>query len=220
MIEDSPFRNYRYVMEYDTEQKIDEKLIKDLLKETIFTTPSKQNMMPYRVHVIGPEEKKIKHLISIKCMLQEDDYNEPHVAGPGKKYQHNNIENAPYVFIFTQRVSTANPYHQDLMQRGRNYEQTNNIKADETLTHIEIGMFANNFGMLCLKNDIDISYTRCFPTNIKFWQEEEFKFLEFPVKLIMTVGKAKRYRRDQGTHIWPDYDEDCKPSFDEVISFE
>lgn len=216
-MKDNPFRNYRYVMEYDTEQTINEQLIRDLLKEAIFTTPSKQNMMPYKIHVITNE--KLKYMTFIKCMLEENSCNEEHVKKIKKVYQHNNIENAHYLLLFTQRLGTANPYHQDLANRGWNFEQIKSISASQSLSLIELGMFAQNFGMLCLQNNIDISHTRCFPQQLKFWSEPEFKFLENPVKLIMTVGKAKRYRRDQQTHLWPDYDADHKPDFEEVVSF-
>ena len=218
MIEDSHFRNYRYVMEYDTEQRIDEKLIKNLLQETIFTTPSKQNMMPYRVHVIGPKEEKIRHLLYNACSGNEDKVNEDRAKKHKVIYQYKNIFTAPYIFLFTQRVSNANPFFQRRIDKGFFYEQCDNLKLAEKTALIEMGMFAHNFGSLCIQNNIDISHTRCIPID-KSWDEPEFYFLQYPVQLIMTAGKGKVYRRDPSNDGGVSFDLEYKPAFDEVISF-
>ena len=213
-MKDNPFLNYRYVIDYDTEQKIDEQLIKDLLKEAIFTTPSKQNMMPYKIHVIGPGDKKIRQLLYNKSAGNEDYINEDRVKKQKVIYQYKNFFTAPYIFLFTQRLSNANPFFQKRLDRGFYYEAVSDLDKCRTTALIEIGMFAHNFGSLCLQNKIDVSHTRCIPSH-DCWDEPEFYFLQHPVLLIMTIGKRKLTRRDTG--IW--FDLDYKPSFDEVVTF-
>ena len=225
MVEDNPFRKYQYVVEYDTEQHVDEKLIRNLLQEAIFTTPSKNSMMPYRVHVIGPEDEFIRHRLYEKSRDNEDRINakRTNVTGlsklrrKGKKiYQYKNLYTAPYIFIFTQRlISKTNPYYQERLDKGFFYEQCADLKLSKSTALLEIGMFVHNFGMLCLKNNIDISHTRCLPAH---YDEPEFDFIQNPVLLVMTAGKGKIYRRDPPHG--PSYDYDYKPSFDEVVTFE
>ena len=53
----------KYVLDYDTEAKIDNELIVDLLEKAWKVTPSKNNFMPYKVHVVGPEHRKLKESI-------------------------------------------------------------------------------------------------------------------------------------------------------------
>lgn len=214
MVEDNPFRKYRYVWEYDTEQHVDEKLIKNLLEEAVFTTPSKNSMMPYRVHVIGPDDQYLRERLFAKSRDNEDKINADHIKKDKIIYQYKNLYTAPYIFLFTQKFSKANPFYKIREDRGFYYEQCDNLKLTEKTALIEIGMFAHNLGMLCLKNNIDVSHTRCLPTD---WDEPEFDFLTNPVVLVMTAGKGKIYRRDPGG---VSYDLDYKPSFDEVVTFE
>lgn len=215
-------QNYQYVMEYDTDAKVDPKIIENVFKEAIRTTPSKQNMMPYKVHVIGPDHSNIKQAIAKKAKQKEDSCNNPAVAPlrQADSYQTSNITTAPYVFIFTQRVETnPSPWYINLMKKGWNFEQTNPkrpSKAERT-SMIETGMFAYAISNLFLQAGLDISYTRCFDCNLTHWSESEFSFLDMPVWLIMTVGKGKIYRRKSNPNLT--FDNDHKPNWDKVINF-
>ena len=60
------------------------------------TTPSKNNAMPYKVIVLGPECKKEKQILY--DLSKENDKNDIH----------NTCSLAPYVLIFTNRLATPN----------------------------------------------------------------------------------------------------------------
>lgn len=226
--------NYQYVMEYDTEAKIDPDIIHIALNQAWRTTPSKQQMMPYSVFVLGPEDYEIRLKLYYKCVHREYmtnnavydvDENDPIAVERAMLLnrnipQYGNLKTAPYVFLFTQRVEDKmNPWNQNLANKGWNFEQADakNKQRARGLALIEIGMFAQNFGNYCLQNNIDISHTRCLPTEMDFWSEPEFSFLDEPPQLIMSAGKGLRYRRQ----IYPflEHANDHKPDFDRVVRY-
>lgn len=228
----SYLNKYQYPMEYDTQAYIDPELINEALYEAWLTTPSKQNMMPYNVFVIGPENQKIKDLLYYKSLTREYKTNHPRydvdekdpVALEKAMFEHRsppqylNFNNAPYILIFCQRVEDKlNPWNEFFANQGHNFEQTkvDDYKRAEKLALIEMGMFSAAFSNACLKHGIDISHTRCLPTELKFWQEPEFSFIKYPPQLIMTAGKGKVYRRQYYKHC--SIERDHKPDFDRVV---
>lgn len=238
----SHMHKYRYIMEYDTEDIPDLHLIKQSLHEAWNTIPSKQNFMPYNIFVLGPgpEYKEIKDKIYYKALVNEYLSNSArydvsiedpksvekamlmHRAPP----QYINLKTAPYVLICTQRIEyEPNPHNLSFSLKGWNFEQMesewkinpqkNNRAYSVSL--IEIGMFIQSFSNLCLMHNIDISHTRCLPTNISFWSEPEFSFLENPPQLILTVGKGKTSRREYYRDI--SHSNDYRPDFEKVVKF-
>lgn len=236
----SHMHNYRYIMEYDTEDIPDIHLIKQSLYESWNTTPSKQNFMPYNIFVLGPEDKKIKELIYYNAITQEYftnhhrydiDESDPKAIEKAMidhrvSVQYMNLKTAPYVLICTQRVETIpNPFNQYLANKGWNYEQTDDSWTKDTkiknralgLSFIEIGMFINSFSNLCLMHGIDVSYTRCLPTDMNFWSNPEFDFLKTPPHIIVTAGKGKISRREHYPHAT--HGIDYRPDFERVVKF-
>lgn len=236
----SHMHKYQYVMEYDTENFPDPFLIKQSLYEAWSSTPSKQQFMPYNIFVLGPDDKKVKEMIYYKALVKEYETNFPKwdvdVSDPiavEKAFlshrsppQYINYKTAPYILICTQRVEDQiNPFNKLQMSRGFNFEQiTSDWQKDPKrknralgLALIEIGMFIQTFSSLCLKHNIDISYTRCLPTTMDFWTEPEFSFLENPPQLIISAGFGKKYRRDY----YPDltHSIDYKPDFERIVKF-
>jgi hypothetical protein len=226
---------YRYVMEYDTDAIIDPFIIEQSLREAWATTPSKQNMMPYNIFVLGPKDKKIKELIYYKSIQREYKTNfarydvdeNDHIAVEREFFknreapQYINLKTAPYVLICTQRIVTKmNEWNQYLSDNhGMNFEQIDpvNKKRAIGLSILEIGMFTQTFSNLCLMHGIDISHTRCLPMEMEFWQEPEFNFLTEVPQLVMTAGVGKKFRREfypPATHAI-----DYKPDFDQVVKF-
>lgn len=214
-------QNYQYVMEYDTNAEVDPKIIENVFKEAIRTTPSKQNMMPYKVHVIGPEHLKIKQAISKKTRKKQDNENDDKAKDVrSTTYQTDNICTAPYVLMFTQRIETQpSEIYRNLMSKGFYFEQTDlkNPNNAQTVSIIETGMFAYAISNLFLQHKLNVSYTQCFDPELENWSESEFSFLEMPVWLIMTVGKGKIYRRQHYPYLTPDIDH--KPEWDRIINF-
>jgi len=222
---------YKYVYQYDELEDVDHNLIEQALYDAWKNTPSKNNFMPYQVHVIRPEDIAIKELIYYKCLENETKANGNHITDLEglKKYEQDeygsdnrpnyyNVKSAHYILIFTQRVETIpNQHQQDLIDRGFVYEQMakNGPKKDsaKSVAYLEIGMFCSNFANACLASGIDISHTLCFPSDKKYWSEPEFSFLDMNPLLIMTAGKAIKYRRDS----IPLY-LDPKPDFERIVN--
>jgi len=236
----SHMHKYRYIIEYDTENIPDLHLIKQFLHEAWNTIPSKQNFMPYNIFVLGPEHKEIKDKIYYKALVNEYLSNsaryDVNIEDPKSVEkamlmhrsppQYINLKTAPYVLICTQRIEyEPNPHNLSFSLKGWNFEQmnsewkTNPQKNNRAygVALIEIGMFIQSFSNLCLMHNIDISHTRCFSTNISFWNEPEFNFLENPPQIILTAGKGKISRRDYYGEISHGYD--YRPDFEKIVKF-
>jgi hypothetical protein len=69
---------------------------------------------------------------------------------------------------------------------------------------------------LYLDNDLDYSFTVCFPGDIKKWKD--IPFVEHPVLLLMSISKAKIYRRDFLPQV--SSDREYKTAFENVVYFE
>ena len=227
---------YQYVMEYDTDAIIDTSIIKQSLYEAWNTTPSKQQMMPYNIFVLGPNDKKAKESIYYKALVREYKTNFPRydidendpiaiekafIDHRGLPPQYYNYKTAPYIIICTQRVVTnVNKWNSDMVRDiGLNFEQTSkeNKHRATKLACIEIGMFTQTFANLCLQHGLDVSHTRCLPDEKEWWDEPEFSFLNDIPILIMSVGKGKVYRR--GFYPGLTHGADHRPAFDEVVKF-
>ena len=223
---------YRYILKYDKTAKINEETIYQALHDAWKNTPSKNNFMPYKVHVINTYSQKTKELIYYKCLENETRANGNHITDLDKLKEYEkreytdtgnvpnfaNIKTASAILIFTQRVETKpNDYQLELVNHGYVYEQMakSGPKKDaaRSLAYLEIGMFSSNFANACLAQGIDISYTACFPNDKKYWPEPEFKFLDMNPLLIMTIGHGLKYRRDT---FWKDFD--LKPNFERIIN--
>lgn len=226
----SAYTNYRYVLAYDTFFKTD--VIEDALKQAWKTVPSKNNFMPYKVHVIGPDAVNVRELVYYKCLQKQfrTRGENPNTIEEIKKLekrhtkkykttaQFKNIRTAPYIIIFTQRVEDRpNAYQQENISKGYTYEQMMTEgpgkEFAQSLAYLEIGMFSANFASVCLQNNIDISYTMCMPYDLSNWQEPEFSFLDSNPLLIMTAGLGEHYRRDRLP-----MDEDKKPEFERIVN--
>jgi hypothetical protein len=223
--------NYKYVLEYDHTAFIQSSDIDNALKYAWKVTPSKQNFMPYKVHVLNPEAQQHKHILYDKALIQQARRSgieikntkalrkyESRLIKDDKEPFFRNLKTAPYVFIFTQRLETnPNAFQQHNIDYGLTYCQVSNewpeIGRAKDIARIEIGMFCANLATYLLANGIDVSFTQCFPGELESWTEKEFNFLDQDVLLIMTAGKGKKYRRD----IIP-LDIDQKPSFERIVN--
>ena len=217
------FKNYKYAIEYDTDYDIEPWIIQKALKVSWLETPSKNNFMPYKIHVLGPEFAKEKEEMYWLCLGNETKANgniitdreqlKQYESSCGMIPNYHNIRSAEYVLIFTQRVeNTPNEYQKLLLDKGYVYEQmaTSGPKKENARknAYLEIGMFSTNFDGICLNNGIDVSHTLCFPGDKKDWPQEYFSFLDSHPMLIMTVGKGKvrRLPEDQAMDLKPDFD--------------
>lgn len=218
----------KHVYEYKDDEIPAHNTIEDLLRKTWKVTPSKQNIMPYKVSLLGPNAVFTKQKIYNKVV--GNDYHmsaEGFDEGSTAKIRHEinphyrHILHNPYLVVFSQRVCTdkdINPFYKRQIEKGHFMEQAseNWVIRIKSSTAIEVGLFAQNLASLCLEQDIDYSFTACFPGDVNKWADIDF--VKHPVLLLMSLGKAKVYRRDFLTQ-WSS-DQDYKTAFENVVQFE
>lgn len=215
--------NRRYVIEYDQTATFSKSLIDSLLQKTWKITPSKNNFMPYTVHILGPEHQKYKELVFLNCASNEglvDGVKDPlSLRYSNNPPKYSNILNCSHLLIFTMRLEDQpNPYQQMLINRGHKYEAVDENKLDDlyAMTSLEVGLFADALSGMCLEQGIDVSFTGCFHRNLKYW--ENIPFVKRKPILLMTLGKGKIYYRD--TNKESDIENlDSKPDFDRIVNF-
>lgn len=174
------YKKRKQITTYDIENYPDVDTVKEILTETFKLTASKQNLMPYKIHVLGPNHKNIK-----KDLYETVSHN------PGGS-NNINILYAPYCLIYTTRlVNNFDPVINERIERGHIYsvcdpKRYNNAKP---ATCIEVGMFSKILTGLCLEKNIDVSYTLCFPDYEKYkdlWKK--LSFIKDPVLFMMQLG--------------------------------
>lgn len=219
---DNVLKNYKYVKEYDASKYVSDELVNDLLQRAWKVTPSKNNFMPYEVHVLGPTHQNLKDKTYKLCLKNEskcdnvDDVETTRYTESKPNFW--NIISCSHLLIFTQRVEdNPNPWQKYLISQGRTYSQTDESKIADHYSNalLEIGFFSNTFAALCIESEIDISFTLCFPSDIKDW-EQDFKFLKHPPRLLMTIGKGLVYRQPIDD---PIEKLDLKPDYSRIVNF-
>ena len=195
----------RQVRIFDDINIPDKLLIRNLLNTTHRLVPSKQNLLPYKVHVLGPECKKEKLILYNLSKLNDT------------KDVHNTCSLAPYVLIFTNRLAKTNPAVQRRIDKqGHDYFMCDPKEYKKNVDGIEVGMFASTLTALCLEKEIDVSFMKCFPHwpgGQHYWKE--LPFVDETPFLTMSLGyrKNKQQPRHQGL-----VGED-KPEVNEVINW-
>ena len=180
----------------------DHNLIVDMIKKTHNLVASKQNLMPYKIHVLGPECVTLKkELYTLTITAAEENYTQATA-----NYQ----VYAPYVFIFTSRLAEPNKYVEDAMSRGNYFspcfpETYQNSGALQTAC-IEIGMWSKIFTGLCLENDIDVAYLKCFNSKPDKWS-----FINEIPLFAMCIGYRQTFERSV---------DESKPDINDVVYFE
>lgn len=207
---DKIFKKRRYVREYDSSADISQSLIDSLLQKTWKVTPSKNNFMPYTIHVVGPEHQNYKDLVFLNCASNEgltDGLNDP----LEQRYKSDlpnyaNILSCSYLLIFTMRLEDKpNPFQKMLIEKGHRYEAVDEHRLNDlyATAAIEVGLFADCFSALCLQNNIDVSFVGCFHRDLDKWKDIPFVTRQ-PI-LLMTVGKGKVYKKILKNDQRPDY---------------
>ena len=159
--------------------------------------------MPYKIHVLGPECLKLKdELYHLTTTASADGYTQAKT-----NYQ----VYAPYVFVFTTRLSEPNDFVQRKIERGHNFAscfpETYQKSGPVDLSCIEIGMWSKIFTGLCLENDIDVSYIKCFNSKSEIWS-----FINEKPLFIMGVGYKEEY--------FEFMKDETKPDWNDVVYFE
>jgi hypothetical protein len=218
---DDMLKNRQHVLEYDTEANIPQSKINSLLERTWKVTPSKNNFMPYNIHVLGPEHEMYKKFVYFICVSNENFMNsKSHVSSINNvNPNYKNILSCSYLLIFTMRLEDQpSVFQQQQINNGIYYEavdEENLFKLKDTAS-LEVGLFSNTFTGLCLEEGIDTSFTLCFRRDVEFWQD--LPFVKRSPLLLMTVGKGKVYRRDVAIEEgWSN--NDLRPNYDRIVKF-
>ena len=215
----------KHVMNYDLKSYPSLDTVTDILQKAWKVTPSKNNFMPYSVNVLGPDYTAYKESIWNKVVgnhfwMEDIGESQGHIKKASGKvnpyYEH--IRYNPYLLVFSSRVcKEANPFYARQIEKGHFAEQMYPEWVDSIVdsTAIEVGLFAQNTAALCLEQDIDYSFTSCFPRDLKQWTD--IPFVEHRVLLLMTIGYGSYYRRQRAEKEgWSVHD--YKPSFETVVN--
>lgn len=190
----------KHVREYNLNACPSKELVNELLWKTWKTTPSKNNFMPYSVHVLGPDKEEEKKLVWNKCVYNHQKMeNQATKDGYIKQPQtwtnpyYNHIKDNSYLLVFTSRVcEKPNEYYRKQIEKGHFAEQLYPEWVEKIVdnTGIEVGMFASNLTMFCMEEGIDVSYTSCFPRDVKIW--EDVRYVKYRPLLLMSIGYGDR----------------------------
>jgi len=151
---------------WDQERIPSKELIHNLIETTFEVAPSKQNLFPFKIHILGPEnEKDILTVGKICALYKQGSVNQWQM----KQAPHPNHK-APWVLIFELRKCEPNDF---VIKHGKKYnDNTRFTQVDESrfrngtnsrLACIETGMFLKILAGQCLENDLQISYIKSFP---------------------------------------------------------
>lgn len=156
----------RQIRFFDKENYPDVNLVKQLINITYELVPSKQNLMPYKVHVIGPYNTEVnKELYRLACINELGEHNyrqrfEEEISG------NTQLLYAPYNLLFEKRLPEANTFVRERLKEGHPYNnldpKSHHLETNDT--KIEIGMFCSILTGLCMEKNIDVSYTACLPS--------------------------------------------------------
>ena len=203
-----------HVLKY-SDRMPDRKIIEEALYKAWKTTPSKNNAMPYQVHVwYKQEHKEAMHKLSVR----NHNENRQHTKPKNNPY-FLHIKTAPYLISVHGRVATPNKYFKTLIDNEGLYfdwadeKAMNRIKAT---TSLEVGMFFANLSLYLLEEGLDVSYNGCFKRDIKLWQEAGLDVKYKPLAM-MSIGYAESYRKDQINMLEEKFD--LKPELKEIIKW-
>lgn len=205
----------------------DRELIENALWKAWKTTPSKNNFMAYQLNVYGPDkeiEKEIMWNFAVANHINAEDVavekgfaDKTQEGEPNPYYEH--IRYNPYLFVWHGRVCTkANPFYQRQIDSGHFADQMYDeyVEHISGSTNVEVGIFAANLTVYLLENGLDMSYNSCFVRDKTVWQRSGFNWVTQDPILMMSVGYAERYRR-QDLEDWGVSQDDYKPEIGDVI---
>tara|TARA_B100000085_G_scaffold241814_1_gene232802 strand:- start:216 stop:863 length:648 start_codon:yes stop_codon:yes gene_type:complete len=206
------FTNRKHVDAYDNSVDIEQEVIKSF-KEAWKVTPSKQNFMPYKIHVIGPDAQEWKNKLYAHCLRNEgtvDNLSDEQlvIRYANRPPSYHSITNCSYALIITQRLVTKpNVRQKKRLAKGHVAEQmdVNQQYALNSLVSFEVGLFCNALQYYLLQKNIDSCYTGCFKNDLNTWKTLPF-VNETPI-MIMTIGKGIKFAERDPENDRPDLDE-------------
>lgn len=212
---------YAHIWSYDKDKQINNDFFTELLYRSWKVTPSKNNFMPYKIHVLNPQHINYKNKVYDICVRNQTEVNKKNTKNAQSTVNPNfrHLLNCNFMLIFTVRPENQpNRFQSREISQGAYYEacHSNDIDSILDLISLEVGLFASTLTSLCLENGMHTSYIKCFSKKIEIWKDLEF--IKTRPILIMTSGYADVKRQDvakkQG---WAN--DDLKPDFDRIVNF-
>ena len=233
------FLKRKHVIEYRKDKIPEKKVIEDCLWKAWHMTPSKQNYYPYKVNILGSESKFDDEKLKVwdKAMhnhhnVEERALRKGQIDQSPKKvnttYQH--LSDAPYVVVITSRVvpsGKTNAWNKKCIAEDGHFSEPefeDQILNLSQATSVEVGLFIASLTGLLVEKGIDITYTQCFPKDVKKWHDLDF-VTTLPL-LTCSIGYGKYYQKEWMQTNGPDpengksnWDMDRKADFEDVINW-
>lgn len=164
-------------------------LIDELIRKTLKIVPSKQNLIPYTIHVLGPEDVESRDAF---WALSQNNY------VPERTHTHQVTIHAPYLLIFTSRLAEPNEFIKGKIPLGRSFGACDPERYDgfsqQIEQAIEVGMFSTILTGLCIEKGLGVSYFRVFPDwgaenkedRVELWKD--LPFITDPPLFSMQIG--------------------------------
>ena len=184
------------------------KLINSLLKKTYELVPSKQNVIPYKIVIWGPDVKK-------------DDFRDFCRYGSGDMV--NDFKKgtsqllAPYVLFFcTREINDINGMVLRTMKKG--HEHSFMEYKDTTTPYLkrlclEIGMFSTLLTGFCMEENLNVSYTLCMPSpNLMLGEWKSFGFGPGEVIFCMSIGYSDQEKSGRSK-------DEIKPRIENIVNW-
>tara|TARA_B110000977_G_scaffold37448_1_gene50338 strand:+ start:1053 stop:1673 length:621 start_codon:yes stop_codon:yes gene_type:complete len=189
---------------FDTNKIPDKEISEKIIKTAFELTASKQNLYPYKVHVLGPNaEQEKQDLYDIISYQKGGSTNV-------------NVKEAPYCLIFTIRLITnPDPIILARVKNGHSYAAIDPKKYRGQIPGValEVGMFSKVLSSLALENGLNVAYTGCFPNyehNTNLWKK--LSFIDDLVIFAMQFGYSLTKHSTKK-------EIEKKPHIDEVINW-
>ena len=181
-------------------------MIENALYKAWKTTPSKNNAMPYKVFVYGPEHKEKKKAIHAMIHGNHDDAEHRAIergqadkteGGATNPFSEHMMYN-PYCVCIHAQPREPNDFYKFQVKRGMFFDQAWPERVENFIdtSAIEVGMFLQNLSTYLLEQGIDITYTSCFFRDIKKWHEAGLTEADYRPICLMSIGYSKLYRKD------------------------
>jgi len=202
-------------------------LIEDALWKAWKTTPSKNNAMPYKVFVYGPEHKAEKVKV---WELVHSNHKDAEVRaierGQATKTEQGRVnpfyecvKYNPYLFCIHAQPREPNAFYKARVKEGMFFDQAWPNRVDDFIdtSAVEVGMFIQNLSSFLLEKQIDVSYTSCFRRDIKLWHEKGLTDADYRPIILMTAGYKETYRKDM--QLVKRGEIDIKPEYEEMVKW-
>ena len=218
MIEDS-LKKRKHVIEYCKETIPTQQQVKEILKVGYSLASSKQNAFPYKVSVLSTDyirSSLLQKLCEGKKIVKDGEIQ------PGTTYVPNpnlfHLSTAAWTLIFSPRMAPPNKYQALQIEMHGNHWEYDTIEKQKPCKEafaVEVGILATTITGAAMDQGWNCAYNVCFPRDLH--KQPNFGFIKHRPYLIMTLGKALRFKKDVFRR--QSIEDDTRPEFDEIFKF-